>query len=131
MKTSGENYLETIYRLMQQSESVRSIDVAHETGYSKPSVSRALVRLKKEDVIVIDEKGLISLTDKGIRIAENLGNRQKVIRDFLVRYAEMSEESADREAGQLKHAISDEATEAMKKALSKQKKRFSGGLHQR
>ena len=54
---SGEMYLETIYVLTRHSTSVRSIDVAHQTGYSKPSVSRAMGLLRSAGHIEIDENG--------------------------------------------------------------------------
>ena len=43
---------------------VRSIDIAHETGFSKPSVSRAVSILKKEGLVEIDPLNQILLTDK-------------------------------------------------------------------
>ena len=39
---SGENYLETILVLKNKYGYVRSIDIARELGFSKPSVSRAV-----------------------------------------------------------------------------------------
>lgn len=41
IQESAENYLEAILILMQKNGQVRSIDVAHYTGFSKPSISRA------------------------------------------------------------------------------------------
>lgn len=46
MYESGENYLETILRLREKNGTVRSIDIAHELNFSKPSVSRAIGILK-------------------------------------------------------------------------------------
>ena len=42
IQESGEMYLETILTLRSKLGNVRSIDIVNETGYSKPSVSRAL-----------------------------------------------------------------------------------------
>ena len=47
LQESGEMYLETILILSQKGQSVRSIDVAEQMGFSKPSVSRAVSRLKQ------------------------------------------------------------------------------------
>ena len=131
MQASGENYLETIYRLKQKSENVRSIDVARATGYSKPSVSRALVRLKKEAAITIDEKGNILLTEDGLKHAEKLIEKQSIIKEFLIKYTEVSRDVADADADRMKHVLSDEAFAAMQKALSRNTRRASFGLHQR
>ena len=65
MQESGEMYLETIYRLSQSLPVVRSIDVSEYIGYSKPSVSRAIGILKKQEYITVDKLGAITLTDKG------------------------------------------------------------------
>ena len=46
---SGQMYLETIYILSQKKSHVRAIDVGEQMGYSKPSVSRALSILKRDD----------------------------------------------------------------------------------
>ena len=46
LQESGEMYLETILRLTDRSDAVRSIDVCDEMGFSKPSVSRAVGILK-------------------------------------------------------------------------------------
>ena len=46
IQESGEMYLETIFVLSKERDTVRSIDVAEHLGYSKPSVSRAMGILK-------------------------------------------------------------------------------------
>ena len=57
MHESGEMYLETILVLLKDRPHVRSIDVAEHMGYSKPSISRAMGKLKQDDCITIDEDG--------------------------------------------------------------------------
>lgn len=61
MHESGEMYLETIYVLSQNSQSVRSLDVAEHMGFSKPSVSRAIGLLKKEGYVISDSDGYLKL----------------------------------------------------------------------
>ena len=61
MYESGEDYIETIYRLKRKNGSVRSIDVAKELGFSRPSVSRAVSILKKDGYIVVDDTGNLDL----------------------------------------------------------------------
>ena len=71
MKTqeSMENYLETIYVLNQKTGFVRSVDVALEMGFSKPSISNAMKKLKAEGYVQIEDKGRIVLTEKGKALA--------------------------------------------------------------
>ena len=59
MHESGEMYLETIYVLYQKQQNVRSIDVAEEMGFSKPSVSRGVSILKRDGYLTVDEKGFL------------------------------------------------------------------------
>ena len=51
---SGEDYLETILRLKQQLGQVRSIDIARDLDYSKPSVSRAMKILSEKGLVYMD-----------------------------------------------------------------------------
>ena len=54
---SGEMYLETILILTIRDQTVRSIDIAKYMGFSKPSVSRAVGRLKEQGYITVDPEG--------------------------------------------------------------------------
>ena len=76
---SGEMYLETILRLSQE-KPVRSIDIAEDMGYSKPSVSRAVGLLKEGQFIIVDKDGTITLTEKGG--AKDIGSSQIIDRLF-------------------------------------------------
>ena len=84
MRESGENYLETILMLQKRLGSVRSIDIANELEYSKPSISRAMGILKDDGYIAIDKGGYIELTDKGHEKAEEVYERHVLIQKFLM-----------------------------------------------
>ena len=60
MSESTEMYLETILILKERNGYVRSIDLAHEMHYSKPTISQQMKRLKEKGLIEIDEKGHIT-----------------------------------------------------------------------
>ena len=62
---SAEDYLETILRLSKRQGQVRSIDIVNELGYSKPSVSVAMKRLRENGYITMDEEGFITLNPSG------------------------------------------------------------------
>ena len=72
MYESGENYLETILMLHQKQGYVRSIDIANELGFTKPSVSRAMSILKNDGYIVVESSGNIVLTEKGSKKANEV-----------------------------------------------------------
>ena len=67
---SLEDYLETILILSKRLPAVRSIDVANELDFSKPSVSVAVKNLKSRNYITVSGDGYISLTETGKEIAE-------------------------------------------------------------
>ena len=79
LQESGEMYLETILVLSRRLNKVRSVDVAEEMGYSKPSVSRAVGILKKNGYIIMDGSGHLYLTDEGRSVAEKTFERHRVL----------------------------------------------------
>ena len=62
---SVEDYLETILVLSKRLPVVRSIDIANELEYSKPSVSVAMKNLKGRGYITVSSEGYIVLTEEG------------------------------------------------------------------
>ena len=74
IQESGENYLETILMLEQKNGSVRSIDIANELEFSKPSVSRAMSILKTAGFITMDKNNQILLTPEGRQMQNRFMN---------------------------------------------------------
>ena len=118
LQESGEMYLETIYVLSKERESVRSIDVVEYMNYSKPSVSRAIGLLKNGGYITVDRDGHLSLTEAGLEIAEKIYERHNLLTSYLVSIG-VSEEVASADACKIEHVISDESFEALKKYAEK------------
>ena len=110
---SGEMYLETIYKLSETGKQVRSIDVAAEMGFSKPSVSRAIGLLKSDELITVDTNGWISLTQKGLALAGKIYERHKVITDVLIKLG-IDEKTATEDACRIEHVISETTFEKLK-----------------
>ena len=122
MYESGENYLETILVLRKRNGQVRSIDIARELEFSKPSVSRAVGILKDEGFIVIDENGYIELTEKGRKKAEDVYERHLQITTFLMKTAGVSAEIAEADACKIEHIISEDTFNGIKKYLQERNK---------
>ena len=116
MRESGEMYLETIQVLKERVVNVRSIDIANEMGFSKPSVSRAVGTLKRDGYITIDEHGFINLTPSGEKIASNIYERHKVL-SGLLRSIGVDPKIATEDACKIEHDISDVTFEAIKKYI--------------
>lgn len=111
---SGQMYLEAIYVLLQNNENIRSIDIGTYLGYTKPSVSRAIGILKKENYIEVDSVGYITMTDKGKEFAEQLYERHTVLSNMLIALG-VDKNVATEDACRIEHVISDKSFEAIKK----------------
>ncbi len=114
IQESGEMYLEAILVLKGENPQVRAIDVAGYTGYSKPSISRALGILKKGGFINVDKDGFISFTELGQKRAETIYERHNILSAFF-RKIGVSDETAVEDACKIEHVISDETFSALKK----------------
>ncbi len=114
---SGENYLETILRLKERNGTVRSIDVANELGFSKPSVSRAVGILKSMGLIEQQSTGNLVLTEQGLERAKDIYDRHIAICRYLNEVLGVSKEVADADACRIEHVISDETFNALKKCV--------------
>ncbi|HCF82935.1 MAG TPA: hypothetical protein DER68_02965 [Ruminococcaceae bacterium] len=110
---SKENYLETILILQNRRGEVRSIDIAAEMDFSKPSVSVAMKNLRNEGCIVVDENGRITLTKEGKEIAERVYERHLLFTEWLISMG-ISEETAAEDACRMEHCLSEESFAAIK-----------------
>lgn len=111
---SAENYLETIYMLLQRNGEVRSIDIANELEFSKPSVSVAMKNLREHGYIEMTSDGYITLTDSGREIAERMYERHTLITRWLVSLG-VPEQVASEDACKIEHVLSAETFRAIKK----------------
>ena len=107
-------YLETILVLGKTKQCVRAIDIVEEIGYSKPSVSRALAKLKAGNCIRVDDNGYITLTETGRKIAETIYERHVVLSEMLIKLG-VERETALADACKIEHDISAESFAAIKR----------------
>ncbi len=110
---SAENYLETILILSKRLGKVRSIDIASELSYSKPSVSVAMKNLRTNGYIEVDPEGYITLLEKGRVIAEKMYERHTLLSDWLTALG-VDPVVAAEDACRIEHVISEETFEAFK-----------------
>ena len=113
---SAEDYLERILILQEKNDGVRSIDIAHDMGFSKPSISIAMKKLKEAGLIDIDEHGYITLTKEGHVIADKVYERHKVLTKVMIDMG-VSPEQAEKDACKVEHVISEETFQAIKKKM--------------
>ena len=114
---SGEDYLEAILMIKKRSGNVRSIDVARELSFSKPSVSVAMKNLKTSNYITVDGNGFINLTEAGQEIADKIYERHTFLTNWLTSLG-VDPEVAAEDACKMEHAISSESFSAIKKFVA-------------
>ena len=110
---SAEDYLEAILVIGQRRGAVRSIDVANELGFSKPSVSVAMKKLRESGRIEMEADGLIRLTPSGRTIAEQIYERHRMLTDFFL-YLGVDGEAASADACLVEHDLSAGTFEKLK-----------------
>lgn len=120
MNISGamREYLETVYILSRKKPAVRITDIAAYLSISKPSVNRAVNSLKNYGLVFHEPYGDIMLTPGGERMGEELYNRHKLIRKFLVSVLDVPKDVADRDASSIEHDLSLCTVEKMVKYMS-------------
>ena len=111
---SGEDYLETILILDERTKYVRSVDIAAELGYSKPSVSRAMGILKANGYITVASDGQIKLTESGLKKAGEVYGRHRLIKRFFTEILGVNEDIAEEDACKVEHVISEETYQRLK-----------------
>lgn len=119
--------------LSEKQPYVRSIDIATELGFSKPSVSVAMKNLRVNNLILVNDEGHITLTDEGRRIAETIYERHTALSKWLMDLG-VSEQTALDDACRIEHDISAESFAAIKEhiknILPKRKINASGTICQ-
>lgn len=116
---SKQDYLECILMLSEEKEIVRAIDISKKMGFSKPSVSIALKKLKNAGYILVNDKtGGITLSKTGNDIALEIYERHKILTSALIMIG-VSEKTAKEDACKIEHDISSETLDKIKSYISK------------
>jgi DtxR family Mn-dependent transcriptional regulator len=106
-----EDYVETILQVFTEKKGVRVSDIADRMEVSKPSVTGALQALAKQGLVNYEPYDVISLTDKGEKVARGVLRRHEVLRRFLKDILSLPEKDAEATACAMEHAISARVTE--------------------
>ena len=117
---SGENYLEAILNIRKRNGACRSVDIARELGFSKPSVSIKMRYLREYGFIEIDESNDISLTESGMQIALSISERHEIIAKVLIMLG-VPNDIALSDACKIEHDLSPVSFEKIKEYYNKHK----------
>ena len=116
---SAEDYLESILVLQERRGYVRSIDIVNELGYSKPSVSVAMKKLRESGYISMAPDGSITLNESGLEVASRVYGRHKTLTQFFVMLGE-NPEVASEDACKVEHDISNETFSKIREFVGEQ-----------
>ena len=83
ISSKAEDYLRTIYEIVEQKGFARIKDIARELEVKPPTVVEMMKKLDAGGFVVYEKYGGITLTDRGRAIAELVENRHETFREFL------------------------------------------------
>ncbi|HOZ37651.1 MAG TPA: metal-dependent transcriptional regulator [Anaerolineaceae bacterium] len=118
---SAEMYLETILILEKKNGNVRAIDIAHRMQFSRPTVSEQVKRLAADGYLELDADKHISLTPKGLQIAEETYNRHNSLAEIFI-WMGVSQQTAFEDACRIEHYISTETFNALRQHYENDRK---------
>ncbi len=101
------HYLEAIFYIWSEGETVRSARLADWLGVSRPTVTVALRRMSRDGMVRLNAHKEIELTVKGRRMAEAIVRRHRIMERWLTDGLGLDWVTADEEAPRLEHAVSD------------------------
>jgi DtxR family transcriptional regulator, iron-dependent repressor len=100
-------YLEAIYYMWSEKEHLRSARLADWLGVSRPTVTIGLRRMTRDGLVRMNGRKEIELTSKGMRAAESIVRRHRIMERWLTDALGLDWVTADAEAARLEHAVSD------------------------
>jgi DtxR family Mn-dependent transcriptional regulator len=101
-----EEYLETIYNMSMEGETVIGARLAQKFGVAPPTVTETLKRLVRDGYVEMDSRRQVRLTEAGYQIAESVLRRHRLAERFLVDLLGMEWHQVHEEACRLEHVIS-------------------------
>jgi Mn-dependent DtxR family transcriptional regulator len=117
LSIAQEDYLETIYKISKEQDTVRITDIAERLGVRLPPVTRAVKNLEKLGLVERDERREIVLTPQASRLAQALAHRHADLFSFLTEVLGMDELAAEADTCQMEHGISPQTAQRLHEFL--------------
>jgi DtxR family Mn-dependent transcriptional regulator len=105
LSASLEDYLKAIHQIVAEKQAARGKDIAQRLGVSNPSVTAALRSLADKGLINYAPYDIVTLTDRGREISEDITGRHRALRDFFVKVLSVGDDVADKAACDMEHAL--------------------------
>ena len=113
LSASLEDYLEIIGRLVHEGGVARVRDIARELDVAMPSVTSALKALSGRGLVNYSPYELVTLTGRGLALAEGVDRRHKILRRFLTEFLGLDAESAEANACRMEHSMDEAALDRL------------------
>lgn len=111
---STEDYLEIIYEYSKNNDNFKSVDIAKKLNISRASVSEALKKLAEQGYLTYEKYKTVSLTEKGMKIAEQVYDKHCTLCKFFEKFLQLSNEESQINACRIEHVITDTAFQKIK-----------------
>lgn len=113
MSSPLEDYLETIYLLVQEHGFARVRDIARARAVKPATVSIALRKLAEGELVKYERREYIGLTPKGEEAARRIFTRHRLLSRFFEEVLGMPAAAAGEQACAMEHSLTDEAMDRM------------------
>lgn len=121
LSKSFEDYLERVYILKKDKGNARVKDIAKSLGVSLPSVTMAIKKLAKINLIDYERYGLVKLTKKGEEIAKDVYKKHRILFEFFTKILKVNKKTALRDACIMEHGLSKSTLNKLIKFVNLQK----------
>ena len=108
-----EEYLEVLYRNGSNKEQVSTTQLSKDLGIAPGSVTQMLKKLEDLGYISYTPYKGATLTDEGMRIAQKITRKHRILEKFLSDILKVKEENVHDQACEMEHTLSDEAERAL------------------
>ena len=119
LSESLEDYLEIILDLQRTKTVARSKDIAEKMDIKRGSVTGMLKKLAENKLVNYEPYGYVTLTPEGKKIAKEIEHRHIFLKDFLFRVLKVDEDTAERAACQMEHAMDQQTFKKFRAFLKK------------
>ncbi len=113
LTSAMEDYLEAIYHLERERRIARVRDIAKRLGVKMSSVSSALKSLGSRGLVSYDPHQFITLTDRGIQMAEEIVRKHEILKRFLRTVLQLEEPVAEENACRMEHHLDPQVVEKL------------------
>jgi DtxR family Mn-dependent transcriptional regulator len=108
ISASLEDYLEAIYKIIEEKQGVKAVEVSRRLGVGRSSVTEALKTLAEKKLVNYGRYDVISLTYAGEKIAEKVILKHKVLYEFFTEILGVDENLAQENACVIEHVITED-----------------------